>query len=349
MAQLLSDGFDVYNGVGTNTGLQASWTLSSTTNISMVSGRFGGQAVQYRFGSSSAYAARTFTASASIGIGYALRMATMPGASPTDPEYMHVNLMSGATYMIGIKITAAGEIQVYRMSGTFGGTSLGTSSVCIFSATWHYIEVGISIHDTTGTVTVKCDGSTVLTLTGQDTRNGAPTTVDTIRLGDLYGLAFTDGGIYQVDDLYIIDSATTLGEAKIETTYPSSDIAQGWTRSAGSDNYALVDEAQVDGDTTYVQGSAVSDVDTYEFGNLSGTPSTIHSVKVIAFGRKTDAGTREIALQVKSGATTSDGANYPIAASYGKMERLLEVDPDTGVPWTASGVTALRAGPKVTV
>ena len=45
MTVILIDGFDTYNGEGTNTGLQAKWTKAGLGVFNLVSGRFAGQAV----------------------------------------------------------------------------------------------------------------------------------------------------------------------------------------------------------------------------------------------------------------------------------------------------------------
>lgn len=344
MAVVLVDSFDTYNGAGANTGLAAKWTTNGT--VTMITGRFAGQALSFQSFAGSGGAQRTLPASyASVGLGFAIRFTTMPSAITVTP---HIMLRSGATYMMGLRVNSDGSIAIYRLTSATAGTSLGTAPAgTIVLNTWHFIEWGTTISDTVGVVNLKVDSVSHLALTSQDTRNGVPTTVDTLVLGpDGQG---TSHGVANIDDLYIVDSATTLGERKIETIYPTSDVAQGFARSTGATNYTLVDEAQVNGDTDYVQGSAVSDVDTYGFTDLATSPSTIDAVQVTAFAEKTDAAARSIALQVKSGATTSDGSNFALAASYGKFERLMTTDPNGSIAWTASAVNALQGGPKVTV
>jgi hypothetical protein len=111
----------------------------------------------------------------------------------------------------------------------------------------------------------------------------------------------------------------------------------------------LVDDPQANGDTDYVQGSNVGDTDRYDFTNLSSIPATIDAVQVVAFAQKTDAATRAIALQVKSGATISDGANLSLAVGYQRFERLLTSDPNGSIAWTGANVNALQGGPKIAV
>lgn len=346
MSILILDSFDLYNGVGSNTGLQSKYN-SEAGNCSLVSGRFGGQAVQAvssNAGGRSLIRALPSTYS-SIGVGVALRYATMPSANTVHAV---ISFRSGSTYTFGLRVTTTGAIEAYRMTSVSAGVSLGvTAPNVIVGGTWHYVEVGVSIHDSTGTVTVKVDGVAVLTLTGQDTNNGV-TTVDTVVLGYPGGIS-TSLGTLQIDDLYVVDSATTQGEMKVEPLRATSDVAQGFGRSTGSTNYTLVDDTTANGDTDYVQGSTVGTVDTYGLGDLSSTPSSILAVQLTSFAMKTDAASRSIALQAKSGATTSDGPNFALAASYGKQERILETDPNTGAAWTATAVNALQAGPKVTV
>lgn len=346
MAIVAIDGFDTYNGGGTGTGMQSRWVNASGTP-SMVAGRFGGQAFATPTTNTSAAAQLVLPSSyASVSAGFALRVTDTPGATAT-PNPM-LSFLSGSTYQVGMRVTDQLALEVYRLTAVNAGTSLGASaSNVLILNSWHYVEVEITISDTVGVFKVYVDGTLVINLTAQDTRNGTPTTVDTIRLGKHNGVS--GSGIFQIDDLYVTDTATKLGERRIETLYPTSDVAQGWGRSSGSTNYTLVDEAQVNGDTDYVQASVVGDVDTYGLGDLSSTPTTIDAVQVIGYGLKTDAAARSIALQVKSGATTSDGSNYTLTSTYGRFTRLLTTDPNTAAAWTATNVNALQGGPKVTV
>lgn len=359
MAIPLIDGFDTYNGTGTNTGLQAKWTpvsivTASPNNASMTTGRFSGQAARIAWTGgggerSGGYSRLLPSTYSSFTLGTAFRISTLTNVATTAlPGIMHFR--EGTTYHLIITLTSDGKLNVYRASSASAGTLLGsTAAGTIIANTWHYIEAEVVINDSTGRVTLYVDGVQVLNLTSQDTRNGGTGVVDTINISGNTGNPSLSTPSIDFDDLYFRDSATRLGERRVETLYPNSDVAQGFARSAGSTNYTLENEAQVDGDTTYVQGSTVGDVDTYGMDNLSSNPTTIDAVQISAYARKTDAASRSIALQVKSGATTSDGSNYALAASYSKFERILETDPNTGSAWTRTNVDALQGGPKVTV
>ena len=354
MAVVLLDGFDLYNGTSANTGLQAKYTVSTaaSASISLVTGRFGGQAVRmtYSGGSSTSLNCSRSLPSTYTNFTDAFAM-RFNGAPPGQNNFFRTYFSTaGGAYQLGIRCTSTGALQVFRATNTTGGgTLLGTTAAGVIQNTvWHYVEFSAKIDASTGTIALKVDGVTVLNLTGQNTKNASTTTIDLIRLGHDTGVNDATYTL-DIDDWYVLDTTTSNGERRVETLHPHADVAQGFTRSTGATNYTLVNEAQCNGDTNYVQGSNVGDVDTYDFEDLSSTPGTIDALQFTSFAEKTDAASRSIALQVKSGATTSDGSNYSLAVGYAKLERLLEQDPNTSAAWTSTAVNAVRGGPKVTV
>jgi hypothetical protein len=88
--------------------------------------------------------------------------------------------------------------------------------------------------------------------------------------------------------------------------------------------------------------------DLYDFGNLSSTPAQVNAVNLQLVGYKTDAAARAIAAAVKSGGTTNVGSDNFLTSNNIFFNRFMEVNPVTGLPWTAADVNAIQAGPKVT-
>jgi hypothetical protein len=130
---------------------------------------------------------------------------------------------------------------------------------------------------------------------------------------------------------------------------PSGDTAQrDFSRSTGSTNFALVDEAVQNGDTDYVFSGTPNHQDLYDLGDLATTPSSILAVQSRMFAKKSDTGARSGQIWVKSGATEVGGTDTTLGTSYGWLARVDTVDPNTGAPWTAAAVNALQVGPKVT-
>lgn len=345
MAIVLIDGFDVYNGVQSNIGLQANWNCLNTADISMQPGRFGGQAVQIAFESGlngdvpTMY--KAFTGATSCTVGFALYTELL-NAEYTAADGSNVVLRSGFTDYVNIFFNPVGGITVKRAT-----TELGSSVPGLFTAdNWYFIEIETVISDTVGRVTVFVNGASVINLTNQDTKNGVPTTVDNVEFvgGAEY---LSQGGIYWYDDLYVTDTGTRLGESRVETLYPNADTAvKQWTPLTGTENYAMVDEAQCDGDTTYVFASSTA-TDNYDFGNLSDNPSAVRAVQAVTFAKKTDTATRNLYLQTVSGATTSDGPPIPLLSTYTRFNRIMETDPNTAAAWTYPDVNTVKGGPKI--
>jgi hypothetical protein len=355
MAVVDIDGFDMYNGLGAETGLGSRHfvTSPSAMPVSLIAGRFGGQAIRISNGTGIAaqgMVTKTLAGGSAYNAfthGFACRR-FLPTVETGGPD---VWWMNGATAHCGFKIKGDGTIEALRSLTTSGGTLIGTStSGVITDAAWHYIEVEVVISATVGMFRMWVDDIQVLNLANVVTQNGATTTVNTLRYNNNNTSNSTARRTVDFDDAYFTDSATRLGERRVETVYPNGDVNSGFTPLSGASNALMVDETLVDGDTTYVQASTVGDRDTYNLGNLSTIPTTVDAVQLSAWSKKTDAGARSIALQAVSGATTSDGPNYSLpSTTYTKQERLMITDPNTGLAWTGADVNALTAGPKVTI
>lgn len=336
MAVVLVDSFDIYNGVGSNTGAGSKWSLNfGPSGFAMVSGRFGGQALQTN--GTQRFASRSFAASSTISAGFAYSVAGFTTSNP------FMWLLSASTYMIGLSLEPDGSIAAGRYTSASSRTVLGTSAPGVIAIdTFHYIEVEATINDTTGVFNVYVDGAQELALTSVDTRNGTPTTVNTIQIGCYNAVAML------FDDLYITNTATRLGERRVETLRPSADTAtKSFTPSTGSSNYACVDEDLADS-SDYVSGSTVGNADLYELTNITGTPSTIDAIQVTMFANKTDAASRNLAAVADIAGTSAQSADFALAASITKLEALMAAKPGGG-SWDLTAVNALRVGPKVTL
>lgn len=340
MTILATDGFDMYASAAAEVGLAAKWIVGGTPTLP--AGRFGGQAVRVNAGTGNHIRRALSSGGSSFTLGVAAKFNSIGGNLLGLITLLNAN----TTFMIMMGVNLAGGILIQRGNTTiYNGTTLGTTANgVIVAGQWHYIEISVTIHDSTGTVDVWVDGINRLSLTGQDTRNGTPTTIDTI------GLGATDGSSPQVDydDMYAIDSATRLGERRIETLRATADTAdKDFARSAGADNFALVDETVVNGDTDYVQGSSVGDRDLYQIADLSSIPTVIDCVNVIQFDKKTDAASRTMYNSIQSNAVDSDGAAHSLNTTYARNDRIVETDPSGGGAWTAARVNALLIGPKI--
>lgn len=347
MAGVFFDTFDSYNGIGANTGLQSAWVATSTVGAAMATGRFSlGQAASITLGTNNnrCWAATLPSTYSSFSGGFAYNPASFP--SGAGIQIFAVLGTNGSVYQDSIVLNSDGSLSACRGGDTTYVVLNTTSGGLISLSSWYDIGYEIVINDTTGTFNLFVNNNRVLNLTSQDTLNSG-STIDTIRIGGRGTSTTGSGSAWLYDDVFVCDNATYIGARRAKTLRASGDVAQGFTRSSGSTNYTLINEATADGDTSYVQGG-LSALDRYDFDNLGLNPSSIDMVNAIAFVESTDVYARRLALNVKSGATSSDGTDFALGTSYAKLTRLMTTDPNTGSAWTASAIDALQGGPKVT-
>lgn len=331
MTLLFADGFE--------DGTMA-WTL--TNSMVAGAGRYGGGLVA---GGSVSGADFGFGATAGpIIVGFAVKpMGTGAiGLLYDGANAFHAGLVRGS----------GGEITVQRRS-----TVLGTSAADVLPlGAWSYVEMKLTVHDTTGAVAVRVNGVQVINLTNVDTRDGTPTTASTLRLG--YGL--TGGGATVTDnaydDVYICDANGTvnndfLGELTVEHLRPGGTDTAQWLGSDGDStaNFALVDEPGVYDGTDYVGSSTVGQRDLYipvASSRLGTTP--VYGVVVAAVAMKSDAGARTVTLDAKegSGGTVRTSAAVGLPTSFGELRAVFERKGD-GSQFTVADVNALRVGIEV--
>jgi len=243
------------------------------------------------------------------------------------------------------------KLSVYLGPGAV--TLLGTTTVPIFAAQgeWSYIEIKATIDDTAGAVEVRYYGTTVLSLSGIDTRNADIAGVANMLLGYLGGASSAN---IQYDDWYILDTtgatnntflATTANNPRIIDVLPNAagDSTQ-FTPSSGT-NWSAA--ASWDGDTSYVGDATVGDRDLYNFPNMPAGIANIATIVASHSARKDDALARSMALGVKSGGTIFDQPSFALTNGYVFRQTVMDTDPATGVAWVEAGVNGLQAGPKV--
>lgn len=264
----------------------------------------------------------------------------LPTALPTTYPSNIVAFYEDANSGINIRVNTSGTIAAYR-----GNTLLGTSTNSLGSNQWYYIELKVLCNNSTGTVEVKVDEASWLSLTSQDTQPGSNAWHNAVRIG-------TVNATSRFDDIYILDGSGSanndfLGNRKV--TAIDADGAgddTDWTPSAGS-NYQNVDDGdEVDEDTTYNETSTDGDQDLYTYENLPGVTASVDGVQITSEARVT-AGSMDLSNVIKTGTTVSPGtADTITSTSYVTLTRIEEKDPDTAAAWTPSGVNGAQFGIK---
>lgn len=250
-----------------------------------------------------------------------------------------LDLLNANVNHIQFHLNTARQIEARR-----AGVLLGTTTKSLGTDMWHYVEFKVTIHDTAGSIEIRIDGETDLNLTSQDTQNGGNASINNFQLtGNYYNIEM------YFDDLYVCDTAGAknnnfLGDVKVDTLKPNGagNYSQ-WTPSAGS-NYENVDEAVMDGDTTYNSTNATGNKDSYALEDLS-TGGTIHGIQTVSTLHKDDAGTRTVQPFVRVGSTDYNLGNAsPITDSYSSVMEIAENNPADSQAWEEADINALESG-----
>jgi hypothetical protein len=234
------------------------------------------------------------------------------------------------------------RVHAYRGSGT--GNLLGSSAVDSLppSSNWFYIEWKAFINDTTGTVEVRVDGVSILTVTGADTSARANVFAT--------GATLLSASNIRCDDYYLFDGSGAqhndfFGPARVRTEYGTSDSAVNFTPLSGSDNFAMVDDpGDIDGDTTYNHQAASTGKDLLGINGEVPVTATVGPVELRSTFRKDDAGACTGRGVIKSNATEAPGATKNPGITYQQFRDVYELDPDGSVAWTPAKYNAIKIG-----
>lgn len=330
------DGFDYYPNVnGTSNGLQANWAIHG--GVSLSDGRFGGQAVSCSgtiSGASRVYQAVTSTANGTLGFAGNLTRFTTG-----DEPYGFARVGNFDTDICGLGYND--NQQVYLWVGN-ESTAVATSSLHISVGSWHFYELEITTGS--GGINLYVDGLLALAYSGSLGSNQINRVT--------FGMFNTDVDFetWSYDDFYFRNSATRLGECRIQTLVPNSDAAVTWSRSNGTSNFSQVNSlpAPAQGSQTGdVYSNTVGNADLYGVTSLQGIPTAVFAVKINVCANKDDSGTRTIAPMLSSAGTTVNGVTQALTQTMLYYSTIWEADPHTSNAWTVAAVNSSEIGQKV--
>lgn len=236
---------------------------------------------------------------------------------------------------------SGGTVTAYR--GSSGGTVLGTSSgTTMTQNVWDYVEFQVTVSATVGTVAVRINGATVLNLTNINTLGGGGAAV-------IGKIAIGSNQSNFVQDVYCTDSTGSynvgfLGDVHVSVYNPTSNGTHtDYTPNGAATLYQSVNAATPTDSTVFASDSTPGDKMSVNLASTS-VSGTIAGVINIGRMKKTDSGTRTANLFVLNGGTEVDGSSIALGTSYAYYQQVLEVDPNTGVPFTNSGFNTLQLG-----
>lgn len=362
MALYRIDGWDYYPSAGTNVQVNAAadgW-YNGSGNLQTFTGRFGkGLALGFTgsvFNQTSYEAiGRRWTTETTI-IGQALFRPTGTGSG----FQLIVNDQQGAQGpQFMLQFETLGIIRLYRYIGTGGGGGI-TLIATTPAKTWHndewnYVEVKFKVHNVAGTVEVRINKVVVLSYAGPTSNTLAP--VLSLAYGwDSIGWSGSlsngdDTDQIRWDDRYILDDTGAvntdyLGNVRVNcqlTTAPG-DVTQMSVYGAAANWDAVNDTALTE--VEYVYDAVMGDRDLYTM-DPNVAAQNILGVQLTGAHRQDDSTQLKSNLLLKTHATEYAGADHYLAQNYHYYRDMWDLNPNTGVGWTAAELNAIQAGQKV--
>jgi len=329
------DGFDTYNTADIGQRLNIT---DGTPSIVTTDPRTGSQCIEDNNPSFETWF-RSVSALDTYISGWAIfRTGTNPGI---------MDFREGTTVHVHVRYNSlSGNLEVWR---GYEGTLLGTAALSFPTDTWTYFEVKCVVHDSTGSVEVRVNGSStpIINLTGVDTRNGgASGVIDNIGHR-------SDGGAasHRYDDWYICDTSGSinndfLGDIRVDAIVPDGDgaLTQLATTFPASPttHFDKVDESLHDGDSTYNEDDIDNTIDLFTLENLPALSGTgvVHGVQTAIVAKKMDAGAKSMRHKMRVAGIDYDGNTQALATSYAAYLQMRETNPNTGVKFTEADVNS---------
>lgn len=239
-----------------------------------------------------------------------------------------------------------------------GSTVLDETDPAVWEDTtgaFHYFELKVVFHNSTGSIELRRDEEVLLTLTGQDTINGGTGVIDRVTFGPTQNNANSQ----HIDDIYIMDGSGSspytdyLGDVHVVDLLPNGNgNSSQFDGSDGNstDNYLLVDDplnaAPVTSD--YVESSTAAEKDSYTFENMPGTLDVIFGVKATMHAQKSTAGTRQGRVFTRISGTNYNGDDeYVPAFGWNGFSHLWVLNPADSAAWEDSDVNGAEFGVEV--
>jgi hypothetical protein len=341
---LFTDSFDHYP-YSQMTRKWSTITGSGNGDIGSGYGRNGSNGWRPNLAGSATNTTLNLTANAStLIIGFAIKF-PVPGQ-----QCFFFRFIDSATTQITLIYNTDGSLGVYRgdVAAHLGTTAPGALPTP--STVHNYVELKVTFHPSAGTVDLRVNGVSKLSLTGQNTRASANSSANQIQFGG--GSPNASWHIY-IDDLYLCDATGStnnnfLGDVRVECLFPSTEGSEiDLTPSTGTDNSANVDETSPNDDTDYNSSTNPGDRDKYGMTDLVSTIGSVLAVAVNSMDRKDDSGTRTHSHILDSLGVESVGTAFSPTTTYSNHQTIYESKPGGGA-LTITDVNAIEVGFEIT-
>jgi len=216
--------------------------------------------------------------------------------------------------------------------------------------TWYYVEFKLDISEVAaGNYTVDC----IIKLDGNEIVNQ-----NDVGINSYYGpnlLHFNKFIMEFVNECYLDDiyfltgdgpqNNDFLGDIHVRTLKPNANGSHNdFTPVGATNNWEAVGSTPPD-DNTYNQGSTAGEYDLYNFQDLPASDTEVYGVINRVRCRKLGNGYRSFKLLINDGSTTAtDGQENYLHNAIEKYERVYEINPLTGNPFTPAELNNMQFG-----
>ena len=344
---LFCDSFDHYNTAT----LGEKYLNVDPSNATIVTGGRVGNCLELIHG---AAVTKNAPDSAQLIVGFALN----PSALPSSTGMAIIDFIdSGSSYTTPqgeLRVNAAGGIEYHTYPSGPGSDTLIASSPngIVLPNTYQIIEVSVLFATTaTGTVAAQVNGESVFSVTGVVTSSSGNNYANVVSLTN----GAFNGAAYSFDDYYICDGTGTinnsfLGDVGIQCLFPNGEgQSDQFTPNGPSINWECVSETTPPGDAAYVSAGTVGYLDLYTIQPISGSPSAVVAVQVVASARKDDSVTRVLGLAFGNGTTWVVNSGSSLGSNYKMYTQPYDSNPITSSDWTVTAVDNGQIGVSVTM
>lgn len=204
-----------------------------------------------------------------------------------------------------------------------------------------------NLDDSGAVAEVRLNGATEISYTGDLYNAGQK---------QFYSIAYHTYATWRIDDVLVLDSSGTslngfLGDVVMDTVRPTGPgtTTQSTPTGAASSWQAVADVA-ANGDTSYAAINTVGNKDTYVYGDLPATVTTILGVVTTMTTTTRGMAPRKIAPVARLSGTEADGTPQAVLIDLttGYRTETAVMPRPGGGTWTPAEVNAAEFGWKVT-
>ena len=218
---------------------------------------------------------------------------------------------------------------------------------------WTHLEMKVKVADSGGSVELRREESTIILLTGIDTRNGGTDAlIDRVN--------FVEPGSGQnlesrFTDAHIITEAgasptSFVGHHRgywLDPTSQGNYNEQPGSDGNSTDTHLLVDELGVPDDADYYGSATDGARQTFGMRDLAPTVGSVLSMMIRARNIKTDAGAKKLRSLIRRAGTDVAGADWIIDVVGDSDYTLYPTDPVAAAAWTVANVNSTELGTEV--